>query len=259
MPTITYLELILISTLSLATGIFAWKKGWELHWPLWISTLRSLVQMSLLGLALNYIFRINHPLITLMSIALMTIIASVASTNRLPFKVKNQSWFNFLSLLLSTWPITLFSLVVIQQFDLRNPAILLPFAGMILGNSLNGIGLGIERFTSELMNQKQYFISLIAFGATPKEASQDLIKQSIKVSTTPIINAMTVAGIVSVPGMMTGQVLAGVDPLQGALFQYVIMVAVSSSILFGSYWGIRFTAKELFKDGKGFSFLMNDL
>jgi hypothetical protein len=47
--------------------------------------------------------------------------------------------------------------------------------------------------------------------------------------------------------------------LQGALFQYVIMVAVSSSILFGSYWGIRFTAKELFKDGKGFSFLMNDL
>jgi putative ABC transport system permease protein len=259
MPTLTYLELILIASLSLATGVFAWKKGWEIHRPLWISTARSLVQMSLLGLALNYIFRVNWPLLTLISITLMTIIASIASTGRLPYQIKKQSWYNLLSLLFSTWPITFFSLIVMQQFDLKNPAVILPFAGMVLGNSLNGIGLGIERFLSELMNQKQYFISMIAFGATTEEASEELVKQAMKISTTPIINSMTVAGIVSVPGMMSGQILAGVDPLQSALYQFVIMVAVSCSILFGAYWGIKFTAKELFQDAKGFAFLMQEM
>ncbi len=215
--------------------------------------------MSLLGLVLAYIFRANQPYLTLLAITSMTVIASIASAARLPLPVKGQRWLNLMALICSTWPITFISLLVIQQADLSRPAMLIPLLGMILGNSLNGISLGVERFTSELNSHRPYFISLIAFGATPQEASADLLKKSIKISITPILNSMSVAGIVSVPGMMTGQIMANISPIQGALFQYVIMVSVSCSILVGSYVGIKLTARQLFRSGKGFEFLLSDI
>ncbi|MDH4468661.1 MAG: ABC transporter permease [Bacteriovoracaceae bacterium] len=259
MPNISHQEIIAISFLTLFVGIFSWKMGWSLHRPLWISTLRCLVQLSLLGYVLGYIFQANHPAITLFSIASITVVAAIASSARLPLAVRGQRRLNFVALICSTWPITLITLIVLQQYDLTKPTIIIPLLGLILGHSLNGITLGVERFTSELNSNRAYFISLISFGATPYEASQDLLKNSIKVSITPVINSMSVAGIVTVPGMMTGQIMSNVSPIQAALYQYVIMVAVSSSIFVGSYIGIKLTAKQLFKSSKGFDFLLSDV
>jgi putative ABC transport system permease protein len=105
---------------------------------------------------------------------------------------------------------------------------------MILGNSLNGIALCLDRFLEHLVSRSAEIELQLAFGATRKEALAIPMRAAVRTGLIPIINAMAVAGIVSLPGMMTGQILAGSPPMQAVAYQIVVMFMIAAASAFGA-------------------------
>jgi putative ABC transport system permease protein len=105
---------------------------------------------------------------------------------------------------------------------------------MVLGNTLTGISLGLDRFMESLVNQRQKIETLLALGATRWEATHEEVKAAIKTGMIPMINSMMVMGIVSLPGMMTGQILAGANPLDAVRYQIIIIFAIASATALGT-------------------------
>ena len=115
-----------------------------------------------------------------------------------------------------------------------DPQYFIPLLGMVLGNTLTGISLGLDRFMESLVNQRQKIETLLALGATRWEATHEEIKAAIRTGMIPMINSMMVMGIVSLPGMMTGQILAGANPLDAVRYQIIIIFAIASATALGT-------------------------
>jgi putative ABC transport system permease protein len=129
-----------------------------------------------------------------------------------------------------------------------SPQFAIPLLGMILGNTLNGISLGLDRLGGELASRRLHVESLLALGATRWEAARQPIQKAIRTGMIPIINAMMVVGIVSLPGMMTGQLLAGVSPIQAVRYQIVILFLIASGTALGTVSVVLLSYRWLFND-----------
>jgi putative ABC transport system permease protein len=105
---------------------------------------------------------------------------------------------------------------------------------MILGNSLTGIALGLDRFLDCLTTRSDEIELRLAFGATRSEALAAPLREAVRTGMVPIINSMAAAGIVSLPGMMTGQILAGAPPLQAVSYQIVVMFMIAAAVASGA-------------------------
>ena len=115
-----------------------------------------------------------------------------------------------------------------------DPQYFIPLLGMVLGNTLTGISLGLDRFMESLVNQRQKIETLLALGATRWEATHEEVQAAIRTGMIPTINSMMVMGIVSLPGMMTGQILAGANPLDAVRYQIIIIFAIASATALGT-------------------------
>ena len=135
---------------------------------------------------------------------------------------------------------------LLSSHDKLDPAVVLPLLGMILGNALNGITLGLDHFTASLEDKRDWILSLVALGATPSEATHRIHRQALRHALTPILNSMLACGIISIPGMMTGQVLAGVPPLKAATYQIVLMILISCGGFLGALIGLKLCEKKHF-------------
>ena len=117
----------------------------------------------------------------------------------------------------------------------RQPQYTIPLLGMILGNTLNGISLGLGRLTEELAVRRDQVELLLSLAHTRWEAARlRAVRQAVRTGMIPTINAMMVTGIVSLPGMMTGQLLSGVDPVDAVKYQIVIMFLIASGTALGT-------------------------
>jgi putative ABC transport system permease protein len=105
---------------------------------------------------------------------------------------------------------------------------------MILGNSLTGIALSLDRFLEHLATRQAEIELRLAFGASRREALAEPLRNAVRTGLIPIINAMAAAGIVSLPGMMTGQILAGSPPMQAVAYQIVVMFMIAAAASLGS-------------------------
>ncbi len=153
----------------------------------------------------------------------------------------------FVSFVCGAW---LFSFFAHEFLFTKNAAseisVILPFTGLLIGNSLSGISLGISEWNRAIVRQSGWIETRLAHGATCWEASHPVFKQAMMTAMTPIINSMSVSGIVSLPGMMTGQLLAGADPLKAVEYQIVAMFLIAASTLFGSLVAIGLGFKRKF-------------
>ena len=210
------LEQLSLSVLFILINIvlsFALKLG--LAQTLVIASLRMVVQLLLIGYVLNWLFTLSHPVPILALGIIMTTIAGI-------------SWRSLLSVFISSFLITnLTTLGFIQVQPWYDPQYFIPLLGMVLGNTLTGISLGLDRFMESLVNQRQKIETLLALGATRWEATHEEVKAAIRTGMIPMINSMMVMGIVSLPGMMTGQILAGASPLDAVRYQIIIIFAIA--------------------------------
>jgi putative ABC transport system permease protein len=125
---------------------------------------------------------------------------------------------------------------------------------MILGNTLTGISLGLERFTDTLTRGRDQVELLLSLGGSRWEAALPAIREAARTGMIPILNSMTVVGIVSLPGMMTGQLLAGVSPVQAVKYQIVIMFLIASATALGTVGAVLFSYLRLFTRRHQFQF-----
>jgi putative ABC transport system permease protein len=125
---------------------------------------------------------------------------------------------------------------------------LIPLLGMVLGNILNGISLALDRFMEGVATQRRLIEAELALGASRWEAAHELVRASLRTGMIPTINSMMVMGVVSLPGMMTGQILAGAPPAEAVKYQVLIFLLIVAGTGFGTLLAVWLTALRLFDD-----------
>ncbi|HEX9793476.1 MAG TPA: iron export ABC transporter permease subunit FetB [Planctomycetota bacterium] len=212
-----------------------------------LATARTYVQLSVLGLVLVYLFAWDHPLLTGAVFGVMILASAQIALTRLkevPVPVfRPVLAATALGGVLVTAVVTGLVLGVEPFWAARY---WLPIGGMVLGNSLTGIALAVERFFSEMALRHDSIEALVALGATPAEARRDALRAGLRAGMTPILNNMAAVGVVSIPGMMTGQVLAGADPQQAARYQIVVMLMIAAATALGAATAVLLAAPRAF-------------
>lgn len=199
----------------------------DLEKQLALGTGRSLLQLLVVGYVLDLVFALNNWLAVVGIILVMLSIAAITVRNRINLKIKGILPLVWLSLLSST-ALTLgyIILLIIQPPRWYEPQYLIPLAGMILGNAMNGAALAGDRLVSGIKQHRLEIETHLALGATPKQAIFSYQKEAVRTGLIPIVNNMMVVGLVSLPGMLTGQVIAGNSPLNAASYQILILFAL---------------------------------
>lgn len=199
-----------------------------------IASLRTIVQLSLIGLILAWIFARENWYEVLVILTMMTLIASVSAKNRVKKPYKGLLCDTLIAIGISGWAVTLFGVVAVFQDELwYRPQVIIPILGLILGNALTAVSLSISQLTENLHREHGKIQALLSLSATPFEACRPLIISAIYQGVLPTINSMMVVGLVSLPGMMTGQILAGADPNQAVRYQIVTMFLIATGSMFG--------------------------
>jgi putative ABC transport system permease protein len=187
--------------------------------------LRMVLQLSAAGLLLKVVFELREPVAVAGLVLMMTLIAGHAASQRSRFRYPRMFLDAFIAMTLGSWSVGIFLLLVVVQATLL---------GMILGNSLDGVALGLDRMTDTLRRDRHLVEMKLSLGATRWEAVRSIVQEAVRTGITPVLNSMTVIGLVSIPGMMTGQILAGADPVVAVKYQIVIMVVIASAVSIGT-------------------------
>ncbi|WP_130863404.1 ABC transporter permease [Bacilliculturomica massiliensis] len=209
---------------------------------------RMTVQLILVGYVLSFVFSNPHPLLSLIIVACMAAFA----VNNVKRRVKSRLSPRLMKIIsLSMWASTavcllFFVLVVIGIRPWYDPQYFIPICGMILGNSMNGIALGAARLTKGFETMRGEVETALMLGATPKKASRRILQDAFDSALMPTINNMVGMGIVSLPGMMTGQILAGNSPLLATRYQIGVMLAISASVALASILLVEFGCRTFF-------------
>jgi UDP-glucose/iron transport system permease protein len=201
-----------------------------------VAAVRMTLQLLLVGLVLDWVFRVELWYVVLGMLALMTLIAGVTAVDRNTRRYQGIWLDTIISIWASSWLVAAFGVfAVLHNLDTwYHPQYAIPIMGMILGNTLNGISIGMATFTESLVTRRAEVDTLLALGATRWEAGQTPMQHALRTGLTPIVNAMMVAGVVSLPGMMTGQLLSGVMPIQAVKYQIVIMFLIAAATALGT-------------------------
>lgn len=227
-----FLDLIYaLVMIGVAIALSRWQKL-GLEGQFLLSTGRTILQLLVVGYLIAIIFALDHPLPVLGILLAMVTIAAIVARNRISQKIKGMIPMVWGSIFISTFLTLGYTLsLIIQPHPWYSPQYLIPLAGMMLGNSMNTAALTGERLAS-LIDQNRLIVEThLCLGATPRDAIANFRKEAIRIGLMPVLNQMLVVGIVSLPGMFTGQVLAGANPLDAASYQILIMIMIAASNL----------------------------
>nr|CRH05343.1 Conserved membrane protein of unknown function [Candidatus Magnetococcus massalia] len=246
---ITPLELGLASILILTLAALSWQQSLQLEKKILIAAARTAIQLTLLGLVLKSIFSQSHWGWTLLMVMVMMLAAGREATQRQHRRF--TGWWSFgiglSAMFVSSFAITFLVLVtVVSATPWYQAEYAIPLLGIMLGNTLNGIALGLDRLTQACWQQRPIIEARLASGETWQQATLQIRREALRTGTIPMLNAMAAAGLVSLPGMMTGQILAGADPIQAVNYQILIMFMVSSGSGFGTMLAVHVGIRRLF-------------
>jgi putative ABC transport system permease protein len=192
---------------------------------LWSAT-RMVLQLLLVGWVLRMVFALDSPAATLGIIVLM--IAAAAREVAVRPAQRLRGWANYrigaLVVALSGMATVLLALfTAIRPTPWYDPHYAIPLMGIVLGSVLNSASLGLDTFFGGVVKGRAEIEARLALGATRNEALAPLIRDAVRKGLIPIINQMSAAGIITLPGTMTGQILAGMDPLEAVKYQILLM------------------------------------
>ncbi len=224
-------DLGIAALLIAINGAISFHYGLRLERSLLIASLRMIVQLAAVAIVLRFIFAQTSPMWTLLFAAVMAIAAGLEIITRQERRFKSLQ-----ALLLSSSPAflsglltTFVALAVIEPSPWYAPRFMLPILGMLVGNALSGVSLVLDFITSAASRERREIEARLALGETRFVAFQDILRRSLRTGLMPILNAMAAAGIVSLPGMMSGQILAGIDPVEAAKYQIMIMFLIAGA------------------------------
>ncbi|QEN05403.1 ABC transporter permease [Thiospirochaeta perfilievii] len=205
----------------------------KINKELMVSTVRMILQLIFVGVYLQFIFTLNHPFINLLYLLVMIIIASMHSIKSSSLKLRPL----FLPILISVaLPqliiLIIFNLLIAGVDNLFEAKFIIPVGGMLLGNCLNGNIIALNSFYEGIKDDEKRYNYTIVLGASHNQALLPYLRKSIKRAINPTLASMATIGLVSLPGMMTGQILAGALPITAIKYQIAIMLAIFSAKYF---------------------------
>ncbi|GAB6063143.1 ABC transporter permease [Deferrisoma palaeochoriense] len=227
--------------LALAAGFLAVAAGLSLALSLGltrsllVAAARAYAQLLALGLVLRWVFGVGTPWLVLGILGLMIAVAAQTLTARVQAAPPGLFLRGLGALAVSGFTVTLaVTGLVVRVEPWWDPRYVIPIGGMVVGNSLNGVAVCLDRLFADLRARAREIEALLALGATPWETVLPSARAALRAGLIPTINAMAAAGIVFIPGMMTGQVLSGTDPRTAAAYQIVVLLMIAAATALGS-------------------------
>lgn len=240
-------SLILSSILVVIPVFVSYKDKLGLGKDIVFSMLRAVIQLLVVGYLLDFIFGLEKPIYTI-GLILVMIFNAALNTRKKERIIENQLLISFFSILIGT-SITMSVLILSKAIEFT-PSSVIPVAGMVVSNSMVALSLSYKNLINSYKNNGTLVEIKLALGADIKDASQDIIRESIKLSIMPSIDSAKILGIVSLPGMMTGLILGGTSPLIAVKFQimvtFMILSSTSLSVMIATY----LSYKKFFNDRK---------
>jgi putative ABC transport system permease protein len=213
------------------------------------SAVRMVIQLVFVGVFLTFVFDLNNALLNVVWVLVMVIVAShtvlknaeLKTGNLLPVLVVFMAITNYSMLLY-------FNRFILDLNNLIDARYFIPIAGMMLGNSLKANVIGMENFCSEIQRNENRYLFRLSMGAEKTEALVPYLRKSMRVALKPTIANMATIGIVFLPGMMTGQILAGASPLVAIEYQIAIMLAIYVTTMVNVFLGVLVLIHRGFDD-----------
>ena len=251
MVELSIIDLMIAASLVVLLAVLSMRLQSNISRQLLIASVRTALQLALIGLVLKVLFE-NASLVWVTILAfIMLLIAGREVMVRQEYRFKG--WWGYamgtFSMFLSSFAVTIFALIVILGDDpWYTPQYAIPLLGMLLGNTMNGIAIAMDRLTHTAWEQRQVIEARLMLGERWDGAISDYRRQAIRSGMIPIINAMAAAGVVSLPGMMTGQILAGAAPMDAVKYQILIMFLIAAGTGLGTLVAVGLGSKHLFDE-----------
>ncbi|MDD4648914.1 MAG: ABC transporter permease [Desulfoplanes sp.] len=222
----------------------------RLNRQLVIAFVRMVLQLSLVAVYLEYIFKLDNMAVNIFWILLMVLVANAA--------ILKQSGLSFRRFFVVTYPcyallafcILGSFLIVLDAGTLFSARYLIPLAGMIFGNILRTNVVALDRFYSQVNRRDAEYIAYVSMGATHAEAIKPFLREACKAALGPQIASVSTMGLVALPGMMTGQILGGSSPAVAITYQLMIMVAIFLTSSLSTFLSVVVSSRSAF-DGYG--------
>jgi putative ABC transport system permease protein len=221
--------------------------GLRLNREIGIGILRMSIQLALVGIYLKTLFDLNNPWLNGLWIWVMLIVADLNILRRAGLKARYFALACFTAIASSVLFSTAYLVIlVIQPAHYYDARYIVPLAGMILGNCMQGNVIALERFYSELRRNENEYATFLMLGATRWEAARPYFRNAIKAALNPTIAGMATMGLVSLPGMMTGQILGGSEPMLAVKYQIAIMICIFTSTTLACIVNLKLSLKIAF-------------
>lgn len=212
-----------------------------------IGVIRAIIQLVVVGYLLKYVFRINNVWLTLVLI-LIIIFNAAYNANKRAAGIRHALPISLLAILTSTG-LTLAVLVISGSIRFI-PSQMIPISGMIASNSMVAIGLCYRNMNSNFRDRRQQVLERLALGADLRLASIDIVRESIRTGMAPTIDSAKTVGIVSLPGMMSGLIFAGVDPVHAIKYQILVTFMLLSATSIGSVIACYLAYQQFYNEQK---------
>lgn len=208
-----------------------------------VGTVRAVIQLTIVGYILHYIFAANNYLFTLAMICVMILVAGNNAAKR-GKGIPGVFYYITVSIAIAA-TITLAILVFFKAIHFI-PQEVIPVSGMIIGNSMVSSGLTVSRLKDEIKSRALEIQTALALGATARQSVQKILKIAIKTGMMPTIDGMKTLGIVQLPGMMTGLILGGVDPINAVKYQIMVTFMLASTVAISCFSVAFLTYRRFF-------------
>ena len=246
---LSVLDLSIAASLLLLLSLVSLRLSLGLEKRMLLGGVRMIIQLLLVGQVLHFLFADANPWwIACMSLVMLLVaVREVRARQQRALRGGSGYWIGTVSMFVSSFAVTFLALtVMVQVHPWYTPQYAIPFLGMVLGNTMTGVALATDRLTAQLYEQRGMVEQRLLLGQTWQEASGDIRRECMRTGMVPIINSMAAAGIVSLPGMMTGQILGGTPPIEAVKYQILIMFLIAAGTGFGVICSIWMTSRHLF-------------
>lgn len=234
---LSYWQLAATSVFVLINAAVSMFFGLRVHRSLLFAAIRMVVQLTLVGLVLTTLFSIVSPLWTGLAALVMVLFAGHEAAQRQERRL--TGWWSFglgtSCMMMASVAVTVFALLTtLQPTPWYDPRYAIPLLGMILGNCMTGVGLGLNTLMTSLANRRPSVEAQLMLGATRQIAMAPVTREALRSALMPVINSMAATGVVSLPGMMTGQILGGVPPSEAVKYQILVMFLIAGGTGLGA-------------------------
>ncbi len=241
-------ESLLMATVLIAMAVIvSYQQKMRLEVEILHSALRAVVQLVVVGYVLHFIFGADHPLFT-GGVLLVMLISAAINGGKRGAGIKHASWIAGVSIGIGA----VLTLAVLLSANVLSftPYQMIPVGGMVMSGAMVAVGLCFRQITTSFKSRQQEIQIKLALGATPMQACKAILRAALIFSLQPTIDSAKTLGIVSLPGMMTGLILAGMSPMEAIKYQIIVIFmsfsTISIAIAIAGYLSCRqfFNTKE---------------